>query len=1070
MKYILSLIVIVLSISVTNAQTLTTDGKLIKDDQGQKVILRGIGTGNWVLMEGYMMKTAGVAGTQHEFRDKLTEAIGETATDEFFELWWNNHMTKADVDSMAKWGFNSLRLAMHYNQFTLPIEEESAEDLSSKNYTWHQSGFDRVDDVLSWCEANNMYLILDLHAAPGGQGRNADICDYDDSKPSLWEDVNNRHKTVALWRKLAERYKDEAWIGGYDLINETNWSELKDDSNQMLWSLLEECTDAIRATGDKHIVFLEGNDWANNYDGLPDPLWDDNLVISFHKYWNNVDDNSLDWIIEKSDKYNVPLWLGESGENSNVWYTHLIELCECKDIGWSWWPVKKNGINNIMYLEEPQAYKKLIDGWRTSGTSDDLTGQAAIDAVTEWANNHKIENVVVMHDVIDAMIRQPQTYETKPYKKHDVGDKTWFANYDLGRNGYAYWDTDTANLSQVTDYTDWNTGWAYRSDGVDIQHCSDKLQDGSFVEAPYNVGWTADNEWLQYTINNTTEQSYTLNIRHAGGAAKIRLMANGIDVTSSLELPSTANYETWTNTSYEGIILPAGQVKVVFYFEQGGANLNYFEFIDPQPISSVEFKAFSAESNKLGNQVYLTLNKEVSSVTGMLLSEFGLSDQTGAPVELNSLNVSSENAKVIELTTSKTFTYFDELLLSYSGSSVKSGSEALAHFSNLPISNNLPQRHAVAGKIEAEDFHVNNGFAFENTSDVGGGKNSSYAREGYYLDYLISVQNTAYYDLTMRVASENNAPKISMWLSKDGGETFESVANITLSSTGGWSTWQTQNAASLLLNKGEYQLRFKVEQQEHNLNWFEFKQVGESISDDPDEIYSAENFIISYVSPSCYQLADGSITIISKRAPINVFLNNGSAHPISQNIEYKISDLAAGEYDLLATSINNYDSYHQVILNEAEALYSKALVEGSQVSFVIEGGEAPYTINVNGQSHTSQTSTLTLKNLSKGNYSATIMDSNQCSEDAQLSFTIGAVELYPNPVNGGVLHIKCPISVEEQMYSLEIYSINGQRLSGHNQTTINSQITMNVSHLRSGMYFLKVAGKDFAESISFIVP
>ncbi len=1070
MKYILPLLVFALSICTSNAQKLTTDGMLIKDDQGGKVILRGIGTGNWVLMEGYMMKTAGVAGTQHEFRNKLNEVIGETATDDFFELWWNNHMTKADVDSMAKWGFNSLRLAMHYNQFTPPIEEESASDLSTKNYTWYQSGFERVDDVLSWCEANNMYLILDLHAAPGGQGRNADISDYDDSKPSLWEDVNNRHKMVALWRKLAERYKDEPWIGGYDLLNETNWSELKDNGNEMLWSLLEECTDVIRATGDNHIIFLEGNDWANNYDGLPNPLWDDNLVISFHKYWNNVDANSLDWIIELGEEHNVPLWLGESGENSNVWYTHLIQLCESKDIGWSWWPVKKNGINNVMYVEEPEAYKKLIDGWRTPGTSDDITGQAAIDAATEWANNHKIENVRVMYDVIDAMIRQPHTYDTKPYKKYEIGDKTWFADYDLGRNGYAYWDTDTANLSLVTEYTDWNTGWAYRSDGVDIQHCNDTLGNGAFVGAPYNAGWTADNEWMQYTINNVTEQSYTLNIRHAGNTAKIKLMANGVDISSIIEVPSTANYETWTTTAFNDIILPTGEVKVVFYFEQGGANLNYFEFANPQPINSVEFKAFSAESNTSGTQVHLTLNKEVTSSGSLQLSDFSIASKAGNPFQLSSVKVNNDNAKIIELTMATAFTYFDELLLSYNGTSVKVETEELANFSNMPIANNLLLRNAVPGKIEAENFHINNGLLFENTSDTGGGTNSSYASEGDYLDYLITVQNTAYYDLTMRIASDNSAPRISMWLSNDAGETFESVATISLRSTGGWGTWQTQNATSLLLNKGEYHLRFKVEQQEHNLNWFEFKQVGAIISDDPDEIFSADNFIVSYNSPSCYQLDDGSITILSKVAPVDIYLNDGELHPIAQNIEYWITDLSAGEYKLMATSVNHHESYYKVLLNEAQDLKSKALVAGNMVSFMVEGGEAPYTVKLNGVEQVSQTSKLILKNLPAGTYTATIMDSNQCSEDTDISFTINSVEIYPNPVTGGVLYINCPAYASEQTYLLKVYTMSGQPMMSKENKTCNSRITMDVSHITTGVYILKVVNENFVETVSFIVP
>ncbi|HKK63182.1 MAG TPA: carbohydrate-binding protein, partial [Bacteroidales bacterium] len=430
----------------------------------------------------------------------------------------------------------------------------------------------------------------------------------------------------------------------------------------------------------------------------------------------------------------------------------------------------------------------------------------------------------------------------------------------------------------------------------------------------------------------------------------------------------------------------------------------------------------------------------------------------------------AENSKILEFTTVSEFTYFDELLLSYDGGSVMSGTQMLGDFSNLSVTNNLPLRHAVPGKIEAEDFHFNNGFTFENTSDTGGGKNSSYARAGYYLDYLISVQNTAYYDLTMRVASEHGAPKLSMWLSEDNGETFEQVAIISLNGTGGWGTWQTQSGTTVLLNKGEYQLRFKVEQQEHNLNWFEFKQNGEVISDDPDEIFSATNFQISYVSPSCYQLDDGSITILSKVAAVNVTLDNGSSHPISQNIEYTITDLSAGEYNLIATSVNNYDSHHKVILNQAQPLYSNAVVEGNNVSFRIEGGEAPYIIELNGQNHVSQSSVFTLKNLSSGNYTATVMDNNQCSENANLSFSINSLQVYPNPVSNGFLYVICPAGTEVQNFSLKVFSSNGQQLISQQKRTQNNRISLDVSQLVSGLYLLKVANDSFSDTIHFMVP
>ena len=211
-KYILLAVSIMLITNLFGQGFLKTEGKKIVDDENNEVILRGMGLGGWMLMEGYMMQSSDVADTQHEFRNRLVDLMGEEKTDQFFDAWLANHATRADVDSLAKWGFNSIRLPMHYNLFTLPIEDEP---VSGQN-TWLDKGFVMVDSLLQWCESNNMYLILDLHAAPGGQGYNAAICDYDPTKPSLWESQENKDKTVALWGKLAERYKDEPWIGGYD--------------------------------------------------------------------------------------------------------------------------------------------------------------------------------------------------------------------------------------------------------------------------------------------------------------------------------------------------------------------------------------------------------------------------------------------------------------------------------------------------------------------------------------------------------------------------------------------------------------------------------------------------------------------------------------------------------------------------------------------------------------------------------------------------------------------------------------------------------------------------------------
>ena len=266
---------------------LRADGMRIVDGQGQPVLLRGMGLGGWMLQEGYMLGIK-KEGTQHSIKARIADLVGKEDTERFYTLWRQNHMTRADVDRLAASGFNSIRLPMHYNLFTLPIEEEPVKGKD----TWLTAGFEMTDNLLSWCRANRMYLILDLHAAPGGQGKDANISDYDPAKPSLWESAENQRKTVALWRKLAERYANEPWIGGYDILNEPNWTfEGKDKngredvSNQPIWDLYTAITRAIRQVDAKHLIIVEGNGWGNNYGGFPEP-WDRNMAMSFHKYWN----------------------------------------------------------------------------------------------------------------------------------------------------------------------------------------------------------------------------------------------------------------------------------------------------------------------------------------------------------------------------------------------------------------------------------------------------------------------------------------------------------------------------------------------------------------------------------------------------------------------------------------------------------------------------------------------------------------------------------------------------------------------------------------------------------------
>jgi aryl-phospho-beta-D-glucosidase BglC (GH1 family) len=256
----------------SHGQFLKTKGEAIVNEKEETVILRGMGLGGWMLQEGYMLQLSNL-GQQHRIKEKITDVVGAEKTKSFYDQWLAYHTTKKDIDSLAAWGFNSIRLPMHYNLFTLPVDEEPVKG----QHTWLDRGFVMADSLLSWCRTNKMYLILDLHAAPGGQGNDLPISDRHPEKPSLWESEDNRQEMIALWKKLAERYANEPWIGGYDIINEPNWGfedpkndfrGINEKKNEPLKELMVAVTKAIREVDHKHIIIIEGNGFGNNYRGI----------------------------------------------------------------------------------------------------------------------------------------------------------------------------------------------------------------------------------------------------------------------------------------------------------------------------------------------------------------------------------------------------------------------------------------------------------------------------------------------------------------------------------------------------------------------------------------------------------------------------------------------------------------------------------------------------------------------------------------------------------------------------------------------------------------------------------
>ncbi len=818
------LIPILLLLTLTsNSQNLKRSGQKIVDQNGNEVILRGMGLGGWMLQEPYMMEMSDFASAQWQIKLKIQDLIGPANTVAFYNAWHANHCTKTDIDSLASWGFNSIRLPMHYNLYTLPIEEEPVPG----NQTWLEKGFAMTDSLIRWCSANHIYVILDLHAAPGGQGKDFAICDGNPAKASLWESDANKQKTIALWKKLAERYVNEPWVGGYDIINEPNWSFTEggnqngcsENTNAPLRQLMINITNAIRTVDSKHIIIIEGNCWGNNYNGVLPP-WDENMVLSFHKYWSYNDQGSIQGIMNLRTQHNIPIWLGESGENSNVWFTDAIQLVEKNKIGWAWWPLKKIGsVVNPMTIKKTPEYQTLLDYWKNGGTKP--SEGFANYTMMQMASNARIGNCIYRKDVIDAMFRQVYDSATRAFSPHSVPGVIQSTDFDLGRNGKAYLDSEVANYNVSSGtYTAWNSGWSYRNDGVDIEASTDPHPGSN----GYDVGWIVDNEWLQYTVTVDSSAAYQIKVRYAGLAgARMRISVNDCDVIPVTSISSSGGYQTWSSQIFDDIILYKGTQKLKVTFEKGGINLGFLGFTISKKISDVPMKAVSAETSEDGESVYITFNKML--VPGTVTSQGFSCTINGQPVTITAMEPSGSSSFQIVLAPGQKIISGDTILISYADGSVKAtDGTSLENFANLPVKNNLPPFLAVPGKIEAESFSFNQGFQLETCTDIGGGQNLGYTAAGDYADYRINVKKTALYNLEIRHACLSAAGILNVQQINDNGDVLHSCS-INIPVTGGWQTWKSITA-EMSLAEGMTKLRVKITKPEFNLNWYRFSEKG----------------------------------------------------------------------------------------------------------------------------------------------------------------------------------------------------------------------------------------------------
>ncbi len=352
------------------------------------MLLRGFGLGGWLLPEGYMWQMEGSYDRPRRMEQLIEQLCGTVYAASFWERYEEQYITRADIEWIAGCGFNSVRL---------PINARRLFRFDGQDAKFVDDTLRHVDNLIDWCRALGVYVILDMHAAPGGQtGQNID--DSENDQPQLFITPLYQDRLCAAWELLAARYADEPVVAAYDLLNEPLPDFFRQYNGGVL-PLYRRVIQAIRAIDPHHMIMLEGAHWATDFTVMDDMTREeaaDNISLQFHRYWSEPDEESLDRYRAAAKRLDVPLYLGESGENNLEWYTAMFPLCERLNIGWSFWSYKKmNCQNSPVTFTRPKGWDTLMEHIHTGKALPKERAQNIFDEFLNCISHPVYQDAVV---------------------------------------------------------------------------------------------------------------------------------------------------------------------------------------------------------------------------------------------------------------------------------------------------------------------------------------------------------------------------------------------------------------------------------------------------------------------------------------------------------------------------------------------------------------------------------------------------------------------------------------------------------------------------------------------------
>ena len=325
--------------ALTQDDFLTAEGKYLFNRKGERVILKGVNLGAWLVFEDWLCPYEEVSDN-YEVISTLEERFGRDGAYELLNTYYDNTITEYDFDNIASMGFNCVRIPFWFRNF---YYDDCGTKIVDENGEWD---FSRLDFAVNQCSERGLYVILDMHGAVGyqsdaphsGKGKSCGL--FEDSEKG----ENYRRLTDELWTAIATRYRDNPAVAMYDLLNEpmcdVECGEVtRRINNEKIYTRLY---DTVRKADPDHIVTLECI-WTMF--ALPHKIFKgwNNVVYQVHFYQNSDFIFNLFVFLTRIYYLDVPMLMGEFYPHKTTTWKNCFATMEKYDFNWLLWTYKATG-------------------------------------------------------------------------------------------------------------------------------------------------------------------------------------------------------------------------------------------------------------------------------------------------------------------------------------------------------------------------------------------------------------------------------------------------------------------------------------------------------------------------------------------------------------------------------------------------------------------------------------------------------------------------------------------------------------------------------------------------------